>query len=143
MSRIAEIIVLAVDGHDVMEPLTRPNDGSRPWNAVFGHIPTTHGWVAEFTQLRHWAGLLEHLETLPWPRPESLQVLIHDEEDDLFGLWMIVGGKLTEIPLPGTSRHSYTSALGNGEEISILERTSGQQQEISILERPGGQQMDA
>lgn len=26
------------------------------------------------------------------------------QEDDCFGLWMIHGGKLVEIPLPGTER---------------------------------------
>lgn len=49
-------------------------------------------------------GLLVCLESLPWQRPDSLQVLIHDEEDDCFGLWMIHDGKLEEITLPRTQR---------------------------------------
>jgi hypothetical protein len=31
-------------------------------------------------------------------------VLIHDQEDDCFGLWTIHDGKLVEIPLPHTRR---------------------------------------
>ncbi|MFI9106552.1 hypothetical protein ACIGXA_39255 [Streptomyces fildesensis] len=33
-----------------------------------------------------------------------MQVLIHDEEDDCFGLWMIHDGALVEVPLPRTQR---------------------------------------
>ncbi|TDT97313.1 hypothetical protein EDD99_5432 [Streptomyces sp. 846.5] len=40
------------------------------------------GWVAEFERRSRWSGLLEHLESLPWPDPGSVQVLFHDEEDD-------------------------------------------------------------
>ncbi|MFE7213600.1 hypothetical protein ACFY0A_21670 [Streptomyces sp. NPDC001698] len=47
---------------------------------------------------------MKHLESLPWPRPESVQVLIHDQDDDCFGLWMIHDGKLVEVPLPRTQR---------------------------------------
>lgn len=93
-----------------MAPLTRENDGSRPWENLFVPIesqwPGTfgRGWAAEFTHQRHWVHLLEHLESLAWPRPESLQVLIHDEEDDCFGLWMMYDGKLVEVSLPRTER---------------------------------------
>jgi hypothetical protein len=55
-------------------------------------------------RIRTRSGLLKHLESLPWPRPESVQVLLHDEEDDCFGLWMIHDGRLVEIPLPRTQR---------------------------------------
>ncbi|MFG2847027.1 hypothetical protein ACGF12_28215 [Kitasatospora sp. NPDC048296] len=33
-----------------------------------------------------------------------MQVLIHDEEDDCFGLWMMRDGVLAEVPLPGYRR---------------------------------------
>ncbi|MFJ9523447.1 hypothetical protein ACIRPK_35070 [Kitasatospora sp. NPDC101801] len=33
-----------------------------------------------------------------------MQVLIHDEEDDCFGLWMMRDGVLTEVSLPGHRR---------------------------------------
>ncbi|WP_051797531.1 hypothetical protein [Streptomyces sp. NRRL S-337] len=107
MSRIAEVIVLAQDADEVMEPLTRYDD-SRTWKGVFHEMSPGgnygFGWGAEFVRLRSRSGLLRHLESLPWPRPETVQVLIHDEEDDCFGLWMIHDGKLVEIPLPRTRR---------------------------------------
>jgi hypothetical protein len=54
--------------------------------------------------MRSRTGLLAHLGSLPWPRPESVQAFIHDEEDDCFGPWMIHDGKLTEVALPRTRR---------------------------------------
>lgn len=51
-------------------------------------------------------GLLKHLASLPWPNPGQVQVqiLIHDEEDDCFDLWMIHDGRPVEVPLPRTQR---------------------------------------
>ncbi|MEU0546226.1 hypothetical protein [Micromonospora sp. NPDC005979] len=79
------------------------------WAGTFGR-----GWAAEFTHRRHWAKLLEYLEGVPWPRPETVQVLIHDEEDDCFGLWMLYDGKLLEVPLPRTERYIEPSS-GTGD----------------------------
>lgn len=115
MSRFAEVIVLARDAEKVMEPLTRP-DLEREWHQCFTRIDDSlfsgagtgsqecYAWVIQFIRL-NWRGLLAHLESLPWPDPHSVQVLVHDEEDDCFGLWMIYDGKLTEVTLPHTSRH--------------------------------------
>lgn len=109
MSRNAEVIVLALDAHEVMEPLTR-DDAARSWRGRFVPIHSQWGasfgagWAAEFDKVRSRTGLLAHLESLPWSRPESVQVLIHDEEDDCFGLWMIHDGKLAEVTLPRTQR---------------------------------------
>jgi hypothetical protein len=113
MSRNAEVIVLALDAHEVMEPLTR-DDAARSWRGRFAPIHSPwggpwgatflFGWAAEFVRMRSRSGLLAHLESLSWPRPESVQVLIHDEEDDCFGLWMIHDGKLMEVELPRTQR---------------------------------------
>lgn len=120
MSRIAEVIVLADEGHAVMEPLTRENDGSRPWNNLFVPIesqwPGTfgRGWAAEFTHRHHWAQLLDHLQSAPWPRPETVQVLIHDEEDDCFGLWMLHDGAFVEITLPRTRREGGNLSRTDG-----------------------------
>lgn len=104
MSRIAEVIVLAAHAEDIMEPLTRP-DPDRNWFGQFTY--SGHGWVAEFVRRSNWVGLLEHLESQPWPSPHSVQVLIHDEEDDCFGLWMMYDGRLVEVPLPHTSRYFW------------------------------------
>ncbi|NYV75769.1 hypothetical protein [Streptomyces sp. UH6] len=120
MSRYAEVIVLARNAEAVMEPLTRP-DPEREWHQCFTRVNDSlfagtgvgsdsdsdseecYAWVVQF--IRHnWRGLLPHLESLPWPDPYSLQVLVRDEEDDCFGLWMLYDGKLTEVPLPRTSR---------------------------------------
>ncbi|MDX2645647.1 hypothetical protein PV341_19190 [Streptomyces sp. PA03-1a] len=104
MSRIAQVIVLATYEDEVMEPLTR-SDGSRSWKGEFKPLGLfAGGWVIEF--YRNWtrSGLLKHLESLPWANPGNVQVLIHDEEDDCFGLWMIHDGRLVEVPLPRTQR---------------------------------------
>jgi hypothetical protein len=109
MSRSAEVIVLALNADDVMEPLTY-DDPARPWRGRFVPIHSQWrasfgaGWAVEFERMRPRTGLLAHLESLPWPRPESVQVLIHDQDDDCFGLWMIHDGKFQEIELPRTQR---------------------------------------
>ncbi|MFE6049227.1 hypothetical protein ACFQ6N_00540 [Kitasatospora sp. NPDC056446] len=109
MSRIAQVMVLAPYADEVMEPLTRPDD-SRSWQGCFKPLGLfAGGWVIEFYRMRPRSGLLRHLESLAWPHPESVQVLIHDEEDDCFGLWMMQEGVLTEVPLPGHRRY-YTRA---------------------------------
>ncbi|MCL6292608.1 hypothetical protein [Streptomyces sp. 43Y-GA-1] len=104
MSRIAQVIVLATCADEVMEPLTRPDD-ARSWRGHFEPLDLfVGGWVIEFNRVEPRSGLLSHLESLPWPDPGQVQVLIHDEEDDCFGLWMIHDGKLVEVPLPRTQR---------------------------------------
>ncbi|MFD8749763.1 hypothetical protein ACFV0O_02060 [Kitasatospora sp. NPDC059577] len=105
MSRIAQVIVLAPYADEVMEPLTRPDD-ARSWQGCFEPLGLfAGGWVIEFHRMRPRSGLLRHLESLAWPHPASVQVLIHDEEDDCFGLWMMREGVLTEVPLPGHKRY--------------------------------------
>jgi hypothetical protein len=109
MTRNAEVVVLALDADEVMEPLTR-DDEKRTWRSRFVPIQSQWvgsfgiGWATEFERMRSRSGLLKHLESLPWPRPESVQVLIHDQDDDCFGLWMIHDGRLVEVPLPRTQR---------------------------------------
>ncbi|MFD9392959.1 hypothetical protein ACFWBB_20275 [Streptomyces sp. NPDC060000] len=104
MSRIAQVIVLAKYADEVMEPLTR-HDESRSWKGVFKPLGLfVGGWVIEFHRERPRSGLLKHLESLPWPNPEQVQVLIHDEEDDCFGLWMLYDGALVEVSLPRVQR---------------------------------------
>ncbi|WP_203662432.1 hypothetical protein [Actinocatenispora rupis] len=110
MSRFAEVVVLAHYAEEVMEPLTREDD-TRAWRGRFEPIAGQWGagsfgcgWATQFERMRPRTGLLRFLESLPWPYPESVQVLIHDEEDDCFGLWMLHDGKLVEVELPGTRR---------------------------------------
>ncbi|MFE4356896.1 hypothetical protein [Kitasatospora sp. NPDC056800] len=109
MSRIAQVIVLATYADEAMEPLTRqdsPHWRFKPLGLFAG------GWVIEFYGLRHRSGLLRQLESLAWPHPESVQVLIHDEEDDCYGLWMMRDGALTEVPIPGHQRYYNPVPLG-------------------------------
>ncbi len=119
VSRFAEVIVIARDAEEIMEPLTRP-DANREWHQCFKPVygryfgaPSLSDstacfmWIIEFWRM-NWQGLLSHLESLSWPDPTSVQVLIHDEEDDCFGLWMIYDGKLAEVPLPRTVRTPFT-----------------------------------
>ncbi|MFG2825858.1 hypothetical protein ACGFX4_41340 [Kitasatospora sp. NPDC048365] len=103
MSRNAEVIVLAHFADEVMKPLTQPGNGM--WDGTFAPLGgSIYGWFVEFDHVRPRTGLLKFLETLPWPNPESVQVLMHDEEDDCFGLWMMRDGVLAEVPLPGHRR---------------------------------------
>ncbi|MGW3911130.1 hypothetical protein ACWEBX_06285 [Streptomyces sp. NPDC005070] len=42
-------------------------------------------WAIDFWRL-NWTGLLPHLEQMLWPFPNSVQVLLRDQDDDCFGL---------------------------------------------------------
>ena len=48
--------------------------------------------------------LLDALEALPWEDQLSVQVLIRSQEDDCWGLWMFVDGRLQELQLPNAVR---------------------------------------
>jgi hypothetical protein len=48
--------------------------------------------------------MLEALEALPWQDQLSVQVLIRTDEDDTWGLWMFIDGRLQELQLPGAVR---------------------------------------
>ncbi|MFW3474996.1 hypothetical protein ACN24M_27610 [Streptomyces microflavus] len=128
MSRFAEVMVLARRAEEVMEPLTRP-DENREWRQCFTRVDDgmfdgssmatdeCYVWVVQF--IRHnWRGLLSHLESLAWPEPSSVQVLVRDEDDDCFGLWMIYDGKLVEVPLPRTEREPFSASV-----TGVLSRT--------------------
>ncbi|MFE2958616.1 hypothetical protein [Nocardia tengchongensis] len=121
MSRFAEVIVLARDAEQVMHHLT-VRDDEREWHQCFTPVGDAmfegtnratdecYAWVIQFRR-HNWTGLLAHLESLHWPDPHSVQVLVHDEEDSCFGLWMIYDGKLTEVPLPRTRRMEFRSSV--------------------------------
>ncbi|AYG85014.1 hypothetical protein DWB77_07230 [Streptomyces hundungensis] len=104
MSRMAQVIVLARYEDEVMEPLTRP-DEARTWNGCFVQIPWfVGGWHIEFERWNRRRGVIKDLESLPWNEPACVQVMLHDEDDDLFGLWMFRDGVLVEVGIPGTQR---------------------------------------
>jgi hypothetical protein len=65
--------------------------------------------VVQFTRLA-WTGLLGTLEALPWPDPYSAQILIRDEDDSCFALWMMYDGRLVEVPVPHTRWERRASA---------------------------------
>ncbi|MFD7943319.1 hypothetical protein [Streptomyces sp. NPDC059744] len=111
-----------------MEPLTQP-DNSREWSGCFTDIGhgMFGGWAIEFVRRCGWLGLLEHLESLPWKAPHSVQVLVHDE-DECLGLWMIHDGRLVEVPLPRTRRAfcpSHFTGEVDPDDPGILIRTDG------------------
>ncbi|MFE6844631.1 hypothetical protein [Streptomyces sp. NPDC057686] len=124
MSRMAQVLVLARYEDEVMEPLTRP-DGNRTWRGVFRQIPDwfVGGWHLEFERRNARRGVLADLEALPWNRPECVQVLLHDEDDDCFGLWMFHDGKLTEVPLARVQRTFAFPSAGGQPDPGYLGRT--------------------
>ncbi|WP_405363360.1 hypothetical protein OG535_38420 [Kitasatospora sp. NBC_00085] len=114
MSRMAQALVLARYEDEVMEPLTRP-DETRTWRGEFTQIPGwfVGGWYLEFFRSYQRHGLLADLEALPWKRPYCVQVMLHDEDDDCFGLWMFHDGALVEVPIARVQRvHTYEPGPG-------------------------------
>jgi len=130
MSRDAEAIVLARWAHEVMEPLTR-DDPERTWHGHFvpivGQWGYGFGWALECEKLRARKGLLRDLEALPWPYPLTVQILLRDQDDDCFGLWMFQEGRLVEVSLPRTERFHQPAPPNEDFEPapSMLLRTDG------------------
>lgn len=106
MSRDAEVIVLARWSDEVMEPLTL-DDPERTWRGRFvpiaGQWGYEFGWALEFEKMRARKGVLRHLESLPWPHPHTVQVLLRDQDDDCFGLWMFQGADWWKSPFRAPS----------------------------------------
>ncbi|UGT52376.1 hypothetical protein [Nocardia asteroides] len=117
-------MVIARDASAVMEHLTLP-DPDREWHQCFTPVDdslfegTRNGssdcylWVIQFYR-HNWWGLLKHLEGLDWPDPYSVQVMIRDEEDHIFGMWMILDGCLKEIPLCRAERVPNSKLITGG-----------------------------
>ncbi|MFI1385896.1 hypothetical protein [Embleya sp. NPDC020886] len=112
MSRDAEVIVPARHADEVMEPLTW-QDTERTWRGHVGPISGRwgfdFGWALEFDKARARHGLLRHLESLPWPYPGTVRVLLRDQDDDCFGLWMLRDGRLVEVAIERTERFHRAS----------------------------------
>ncbi|MFD7229271.1 hypothetical protein [Streptomyces sp. NPDC059881] len=51
------------------------------------------------------------LQALPWRCPHAVQLLLHNENDALFGVWMLLDGDWAEVTLPRTVRHEARGHL--------------------------------
>ncbi len=118
MSHVTTVLVLTRSGEKSMQRFMDPNV-QVPWMRTTRFVSLTGESVAP-----HWIGpkgpgsaiyaaafdnfdrqpLLDALEALPWRDQLSVQVLIRSEDDDCWGLWMFLDGRLQEIQLPGAAR---------------------------------------
>lgn len=126
MSRTTDVLISADAQEAAMAPLTH-RDRGRGLSGAFALItgpdadryrvqdgkgPTSDIWVGTFNHLDRPA-LLADLEQLPWTCPHTVQVLVRDDQDDCFGLWTLVDGRLREVPLPATRCDPYGSSLAD------------------------------
>ncbi|XIE80653.1 hypothetical protein AB6O49_27520 [Streptomyces sp. SBR177] len=83
------------------------------------------GWALEFDKLGARKGLLRQVESLAWPQPHTVQVLLRDQDDDCFGLRMYQEGRLVEVTIPGTGRFHQPAPAHEDDEPypSMLLRT--------------------
>jgi hypothetical protein len=137
MSNVTNVIVMAsVFDVPTLAPLTK-RDPARLWRGQLATItdddmnlsddfwvqdgkgPECHVWVGAFNHF-HRRAFLDDLAQLAFKEPESLQVLIKAQEDDCFGLWMMAGRNLCEVPLPGWTRHPLQAeTLERGQWVRI------------------------
>jgi hypothetical protein len=121
MSNVTNVLILASGERDAMDALTnsaRRWDDTAGWRGYFGSIsrqPAAEYWGddGKWPECDVWAGafnylnrpaLLQELQELPWRNRDSVQVLILGQDDDCWGLWMFVEGRLVEVDLPGATR---------------------------------------
>ncbi|WP_392748968.1 hypothetical protein [Streptomyces sp. LN590] len=55
--------------------------------------------------------LRRRLRAAPWKCPHDVQLLLHNENDVLFGLWMLLDGQWAEVQLPRTERAASRGQL--------------------------------
>jgi hypothetical protein len=89
------------------DPFGAPNRRRTVW-ARFGDV-----WLGA-TRNVYPSELLPVLAALPWRNPERVQVLVHDQDDDVYGLYVLRDGALVEAPQPGTRR------VPDGDFLSVL-----------------------
>jgi hypothetical protein len=118
VSPVTTVLVLTRTGERAMQRFMDPTN-QVPWMRSTRFVSLSDDSVAP-----HWIGskpptaviyaaafadfdrqpMLDALEALPWEDQPSVQVLIRTDEDDCWGLWMFVDGRLSELQLPGTVR---------------------------------------
>jgi hypothetical protein len=124
MSNVTNVLILAWGEHDAMAALTtRDGREHAAWRGYFGSLsrdeardlwghdgkwPECDVWAGAFNHLNRPA-LLAELQGLPWRDPASVQVLINGQDDDCWGLWMFLFGRLVEVDLPGATRLPSTA----------------------------------
>jgi hypothetical protein len=121
MSNVTNVLILTRGDEKAMAALTnsaRRWDDTAGWRGYFGSIsqqPAAEYWGddGKWPECRVWAGafnylnrpaLLAELQELPWESRDSVQVLILGQDDDCWGLWMFVQGRLVEVDLPSVTR---------------------------------------
>jgi hypothetical protein len=117
MSNVTNVLILTLGDDEAVAPLTERRDGaawtgyfgdlsSQPAAEFWGHdgkLPECSVWGGAFNHLNRPA-LLQELQELPWQNRDSVQVLIRGQDDDCWGMWMFVNGRLAEVNLPGATR---------------------------------------
>jgi len=125
MSWVANMMIsVALPDRALLPALTDWLEFEAPWNAHSGRVelkgvgtltdqtsPGTSGWGgSKFPECTVWAGVLNHadlpailakVESMPWEAPGAVQVLLLDQEETYFRLWMIREGQMTQFaPAP-------------------------------------------
>lgn len=113
MSRVTQVVVIVhpVDGPSVEElafwMTERKINNDPDYGRVGNLLPLDEGWGGYKTPSSEmWAaacnyldvpGFLAHVAETAWEEPAAVQILIQDEEDDYFRLYMLRGGGLKEF----------------------------------------------
>jgi hypothetical protein len=121
MSETTTVLVLARGSRAVMRSLSDP-DVDVPWAGGARFVNFSEGdglqlwegttapgaalWAAAFRNMdaSEVLEMLAAIEALPWPNPDGVQVLVRTDQDEVFGLWMFVDGRLREMALPTVVR---------------------------------------
>lgn len=125
MSWVANMMIsVALPDQGLLPALSDWLDHDAPWNGHSGRVDlqgvgtltdqtsdgTTTWGGTKFPECVVWAGALNHadlpailgkVESMPWEAPGAVQVLLMDQEEGYFRLWMIRNGHMTQFaPTP-------------------------------------------
>ncbi len=125
MSWVANMMIsVALPDRVLLPALADWLEREAPWNAHSGRVdrqgvgtltdqtsPETTTWRGSmYPECTVWAGVLNHADlpailakvaSMPWQAPGAVQVLLLDQEETYFRLWMIRDGRMTQFaPAP-------------------------------------------
>ena len=125
MSWVANMMIsVSLPDQALLPGLSRWLELEAPWNAHSGRVdlkgvgtladqagPGATRWGGtKYPECTVWVGVLNHadlpailskVESMPWEAPGAVQVLLMDQEETYFRLWMIREGHMTQFaPAP-------------------------------------------
>jgi hypothetical protein len=95
---------------DFPYPWPEEREWQGPYSGALAESPAEVWPGTKVRECSVWLGVLNHADlekvrarfaAMPWQVPNAVQLMLMDQEECFFRLWMIRDGQLYQVPLPG------------------------------------------